>query len=214
MVSLGLAGVPPTQALAIPAAEWPQFRGGPTHQGSDQPSTITPANVSTLDWAWYADLGTVVSSPAVVGGVVYVGSVDHKLYAFDAAGAINCGGTPKTCEPLWTALTEGDVFSTPAVAGGVVYVGSDDGILFAFDAAGLTNCSGTPTTCGPLWTTPTGAAIQTSPAIVNGVVYVGSNGAVCGGVSGVRSEPPVTQPAGRSVGRRLPAGCRPRPTRE
>jgi outer membrane protein assembly factor BamB len=117
--------------------------------------------------------------PAVVGGVVYVPSVDpgdgaDAVYAFDAAGSTNCSGSPKTCAPLWTAPTGGDVFSPPTVAGGVVYVASDDGNLYAFDAAGNTNCSGSPKTCGPLWT---GSLIgtnqnHTSPAVAGGVVYV------------------------------------------
>ena len=36
------------------------------------------------------------SSPAIVDGTVFMGSLDHKLYAFDAAGKTNCGGTPTT----------------------------------------------------------------------------------------------------------------------
>ena len=81
------------------------------------------------------------SSPAVAGGVVYVGTEsvgeDHNLYAFDAAGSTNCAGTPKTCTPLWVATMGSVVYSSPAVAGGVVYVGSENGLLYAFDAAGV-----------------------------------------------------------------------------
>jgi hypothetical protein len=74
----------------------------------------------------------VFSSPAVVNGVVFVGSGDGKLYACAAAGNTNCSGTPKTCTPLWTAPTGGAVQSSPSVANGVVYVGSGDGKLYAF----------------------------------------------------------------------------------
>jgi hypothetical protein len=74
----------------------------------------------------------VQSSPAVANGVVYVGSEDTKLYAFDAAGTTNCSGTPKTCNPLFTAATGGGVDSSPAVANSVVYVGSGDHKLYAF----------------------------------------------------------------------------------
>jgi len=77
--------------------------------------------------------GAVHSSPAVAEGVVYVGSDDGKLYAFDAAGVTGC--TAGVCTPLWTATTGSKVQSSPAVAEGVVYVGSDDGKLYAFDAA-------------------------------------------------------------------------------
>ena len=92
------------------------------------------------------------SSPAVANGVVYVGSDDDKLYAFDAAGKTNCNSMTQSCNPLWTATTGGAVGSSPAVANGVVYVGSGDDKLYAFDAAGKTNCTGTPISCAPLWT--------------------------------------------------------------
>ncbi len=100
----------------------------------------TPKTCSPL---WTATLGTTTSdsSPAVVGGVVYVGSNDSKLYAFDANGNTNCSGVPKTCSPLWTAATPNPFnFSSPAVANGVVYAGSSD--LEAFDANGTTQLLG------------------------------------------------------------------------
>ena len=65
-------------------------------------------------------------------GVVYGGSDEGKLYAFDAAGTSGCAGNPKTCQPLWNSVTGDDVESSPAVANGVVYVGSDDHKLYAF----------------------------------------------------------------------------------
>jgi hypothetical protein len=82
---------------------------------------------------WSATTGNIVfSSPAVANGVVYVGSNDHNLYAFDAAGVTNCSGTPTTCTPLLAATTGGFVTSSPAVANGVVYAGSDDHKLYAY----------------------------------------------------------------------------------
>jgi outer membrane protein assembly factor BamB len=106
----------------------------------------------------------LVSSPAVVGGRVYVGSYDGKVYAFDAAGC----GSP-TCLPLWTGQTGGPVDSSPAVAGGVVYVGSTDGAVYAFPAAG---CGAAE--CSPLWRGQTGGSIDiASPTVVGGKVLVG-----------------------------------------
>ena len=116
----------------------------------------------------------VVSSPAVVNGVVYVGSFDHNLYAFDAAGVTGCSGTPKICSPLWTAPTRSQIWSSPAVVNGIVYVGSNDDNLYAFDAGSSANCAATPKICSPLWTSPTGGGVVSSPAVANGVVYVGS----------------------------------------
>jgi outer membrane protein assembly factor BamB len=132
----------------------------------------------TCNPLWTAPIGaSTISSAAVANSVVYIGSEDHNLYAFDAAGNTNCSGSPKTCTPLWTAPTGGNVDSSPAVVNGVVYVGADDHNLHAFDAAGNTNCSGSPKTCAPLWTAPIGGigVVFWSPAVANGVVYVSSD---------------------------------------
>jgi outer membrane protein assembly factor BamB len=56
----------------------------------------------------------------VANGVVYVGSFDSKLYAFDAL-------TGKT---LWLTSTNSRIFfSSPTVANGVLYIGSQDNKL-------------------------------------------------------------------------------------
>src|ERR1035441_8293892 len=74
---------------------------------------------------WSAAAGNYVqSSPAVANGVVYLGSADNNLYAFNAA----------TGQRIWTAGTYRSVLSSPAVANGVVYVGSDDAKVYAFTA--------------------------------------------------------------------------------
>jgi len=100
----------------------------------------------------------------VAHGLVFVGSDDDKLYAFDAAG---CGQS--TCSSVWTATTGDWVESSPAVAYGMVFVGSDDHNVYAFDAA-----------TGALeWVVPTGDQLTlASPAVANGVVYMGGNDGV------------------------------------
>jgi len=125
---------------------------------------LTSTNVSGLvpDWTFTSG-GFVDSSPTVANGMVYVGSDDHRLYAFNAS----CGNA--SCSPLWTAATGGIMRSSPAIANGMVYVGSDDGKLYALNAAGCGNAS-----CSPLWTAATGDIIRSSPVVVNGIVYVGS----------------------------------------
>jgi len=97
--------------------------------------------------------GGVVSSPAVVDGVVYVGSLDSYVYAVDVA----------TKEQLWRFETGDKVFSSPAVVDGVVYVGSLDNYLYALDAA----------TGQQRWSFVSGGWTS-SPAVVDGVVYIGS----------------------------------------
>ena len=132
---------------------------------SGTPKTCTPI------WSSVATGGVMDSSPTVVGGVVYVGDNDGKLYAF----AVGCASGGGTCSPLWTGATVGFIAKAPAVANGKVYVGSSDGKLYAFDAAGVTGCSGVPIACLPLWTGATGGSIWSSPAVDGGVVYVGDN---------------------------------------
>ena len=142
--------------------------------GSDAHCSGTPR---VCDPLWTAATnGAVHSSPAVSGSTVYVGSDDGKLYAFDATGSdADCSGTPRVCDPLWTATTNGAVRSSPAVANGVVYVGSDDGNVYAYDARGQVNCSAQSKTCTPLWSASTGGAVKSSPAVANGFLYVGSD---------------------------------------
>jgi outer membrane protein assembly factor BamB len=117
---------------------------------------------------WQGDAGPqsiLQSSPAVVGGRVYIGSFDGKLYAFDAAG---CGAA--LCRPLWTGTTGDHIESSPTVSGNTVFVGSNDGNLYAFPAGG---CGAS--TCAPLWVGPTGETIfDSTPAVANGTVYIGS----------------------------------------
>jgi glucose dehydrogenase len=73
--------------------------------------------------AWsYKTNGAVYSSPAVVGGFVFVGSEDNNVYCLNA---IN--GTQ-----VWNYTTGNEVLSSPAVVNGVVYVGSEDGKIYAF----------------------------------------------------------------------------------
>ena len=64
------------------------------------------------------------SSPAVVDGVVYVGSEDHLLYAVDAESG----------KLRWRYHMLYPVRSSPTVVDGVVYVGSEG--FYAVDAAG------------------------------------------------------------------------------
>jgi outer membrane protein assembly factor BamB len=63
----------------------------------------------------------VPSIPAVVDGVVYVGSHARRVHAIDA----------ETGARRWEHATAGTVSGSPAVFSGVLYVGGDDGRLYA-----------------------------------------------------------------------------------
>lgn len=127
--------------------------------------------------------GATTSSPAVANGIVYVGTSNSGLYAFNATGSANCSAAAagRVCAPLWHAPAAGPIGGTPAVAGGVVYTVSAAGTLSAFDAAASGSCPGTGTaaTCtrAPLWTSGPGKGGYTtssSPTVANGVVYFSS----------------------------------------
>jgi len=62
-----------------------QFGFDAQHSGfNPYESELSPATVATLVQAWTATTGSAIgySSPAVANGVVYAGSTDDKLYAF------------------------------------------------------------------------------------------------------------------------------------
>jgi outer membrane protein assembly factor BamB len=67
------------------------------------------------------------SAPAVANGVVFVGSKNGRVYAFDADG---CAAA--TCEPVWSKLTNGEVESSPAVSNGRLVVGSLGNSVYFF----------------------------------------------------------------------------------
>ena len=105
------------------------------------------------------NMNVVLSSPAVVDGVVYTGSNERYVRALDMRRNIEDDWD------LWEYETGGEVMSSPAIMNGVVYVGSNDGRVYALNAA----------TGRPRWTRATGGPVISSPAVVNGVVYVGSH---------------------------------------
>jgi outer membrane protein assembly factor BamB len=148
------------------------------HSGHSGDTSISEGQARSMLPHWTGlTTGYIRSSPAVAKGVIYVGSADGKLYAFD--GSTNCSGVPKKCSEVWAGDTSSSFYieSSPAVANGVVYVASGgNGKLFAFDAAGPSSghCSGG--LCEPLWSVPLGGGIVSSAAVYNGVVYIGAVG--------------------------------------
>ena len=157
-------------AKGTPSQDWPMFRNGPAHLGTNTETHLAYSNVPFLKVAWTASYPLKIyagGSPSVAGGVVYVGQDDARLYAYP----VGCATGGGTCAPIWTAKTGGYIESTPAISNGVVYVGSDDNYLYAF-AVGCASGGGT---CTPIWKGATdGGVITSSPVVANGVVYIGS----------------------------------------
>ncbi|NTW00533.1 MAG: PQQ-binding-like beta-propeller repeat protein [Oscillochloris sp.] len=111
----------------------------------------------------------VRSSPAVSGGMLFVGCYDTNLYALDATRG----------EFRWKYATEGGISSSPAVWQDNVIVGSEDGALYAFDMRR-----------GSLrWTFRTGKPIRSSPRVEERLIFVGSDDQHIYAIDGMRGTP-------------------------
>jgi outer membrane protein assembly factor BamB len=154
------------------------------------------------------DVRSILSSPAVSDGVVYVGSRDACLYAVDAAkGTLRWihdyakdGGPWAISSPavrgqlvymgtadghfvdalrasdgqeVWRFGMPSRVWSSPVVAGSELYVTNQSGGIYAVDVA-----SGKES-----WHFQTRSSTHSSPAVGDGIAYFGSND---GGVYAIR----------------------------
>src|SRR5690242_17547446 len=103
--------------------DWPQFRFDSLHNGNQRfESVLSKKNISSAGLLWQGDLGgelVDMSSPAVAGGVVYIGEFDGNFVAYSADG---CGNSLCSA-PLWSAQLA-EIDDSPTVANGIVYIGS------------------------------------------------------------------------------------------
>ena len=154
--------------------DWPQFRFDRLHNGDQRfESTLDKKNVPSAGLLWQGDLGgelVDMSSPAVVGGVVYIGEFDGNFVAYSADG---CGGS-FCSNPLWSAQLA-EIDDSPAVANGIVYIGSQTSFndaslkLNALNAAGCGN-----PVCAPLWQGDAGSVYSSSsPTVWKDRVFIG-----------------------------------------
>ena len=67
--------------------------------------------------------GSVSSTPAIAGELVYVGSDDGFIYGYLLA----C--RPGVCNASWASGLRGPVSASPSVSDGAVYVASEDGTI-------------------------------------------------------------------------------------
>jgi outer membrane protein assembly factor BamB len=109
-------------SLSISAQDAAMFRGDLQHTGVYDAAGVPKLN--GVKWKFHTG-GRVISSPAVVNGVAYVGSTDGNVYALEAGS-----GSLK-----WKFETKSWEVSSPAVVSGVVYFLSYDSHLYALDAA-------------------------------------------------------------------------------
>ncbi|HET7453441.1 MAG TPA: PQQ-binding-like beta-propeller repeat protein [Thermoanaerobaculia bacterium] len=155
------------------AHDWPKYCADDGMTGvAAAERSISPATAPSFASLWTATLpGSIASSPAVVGGRVYVGDWSGLEWAFDAdtGAAIAHSDLGTTSAPQCNPPNIG-ITSAAAVQNGVVYVaGGDDG-FYALDAKTLET----------LWKTRMGDNSPgggyygwCSPAVLDGVVYQG-----------------------------------------
>lgn len=103
------------------AQDAPMFRGNLQHTGVYNATGVP--RLTGIKWKFHTN-GRVISSPAVVDGVAYVGSTDCNLYAIDVISGVQ----------KWKFETKGWVVSSPAVTAGTVYFESYDSNFYAVDA--------------------------------------------------------------------------------
>ena len=130
---------------------WPMFHHDLNHTGYS--TSKAPKTNQTL-WS-YTTGSSVLSSPAVVDGRVYVGSADSKVYCLNVS----------TGSLIWSYATGNwlDV-SSPAVVDGKVYIGSMDRKVYCLNVS----------TGSLIWNYTTGGYVDSSPAVVDGKVFIGS----------------------------------------
>jgi len=130
--------------------------------------TCLYANNGSIIWSYTTDNIIYYSSPAVFNNMVFIGSIDCKLYCLDAIYG----------DLIWSYTTGGYIESSPAVADGKVLIGSMDKNVYCFDLSGDLS-----------WKYTTGDLVVSSPAVANGKVYIGSydNKLYC---FGLKNSPP------------------------
>lgn len=102
-------------------AQAAMFHGDAMHRGVY--GEVTFLNFGRVKWKFKTN-GKIFSSPAVAGGVAYIGSEDSNVYAVDTTDG----------SERWRFHTKGPVSSSPAVWNGKVYFLSFDGSFYALDA--------------------------------------------------------------------------------
>jgi outer membrane protein assembly factor BamB len=143
--------------------DWSMYANDPLHTASGW----GPTNLEKL-WSKTIGDGYLGSSPSFSGGIGYIGSSDHKIYAFNAT----------TGDKIWNYSTNYIIQSTPAIVDGKVYTGADDGNVYCLDATtgGLnwkTQLSNKPVTNLGFGYSGTGG--PPSPILVDNNLYIAAN---------------------------------------
>ncbi|MFC4811955.1 PQQ-binding-like beta-propeller repeat protein [Paenibacillus sp. GCM10023250] len=149
-------------AADVPAqgADWPMFHGNAQHTG-EAIDALAPD--LQLAWSRLTEGTILTSSPAVVGGSVYIGTRDENGTEQNSVLALDL----QTGDKKWSFKPDAQIQSSPAVENGIVYASSIRGTLYALDAKKGKK----------LWEKTIGQAdvnrawMYYSPTVADGVVY-------------------------------------------
>jgi len=98
--------------------------------------------------------GSVVGSPCIGNGIVYVGNLSGTI----------CGVDLHSGAPRWQFDAGAGVYASPSFADNKVFIGTTGGMMYALDAI-----TGTL-----VWKTDLGSVINSSAVIAGNVLYVGT----------------------------------------
>jgi outer membrane protein assembly factor BamB len=169
----------------IRGTDWPMYMHDAEHTGRASCSSIDSTNVSTLRERFKVPVnGRVNSQPAIVGGRIYVGTMDATgtgiggvLYKINLSTGVIEGTFTVDDGP---ARQGKGIACTPAVVDGKVYFSAVNGKVYCVDAATMTQdwvvnlrkqdlAHNQPVDHGADYATG-----WSSPVVVNGFLYVGS----------------------------------------
>ena len=126
------------------------------HDASHSGTANGQAPTNSVQLLWNATvMDSVVSSPALADGNVFVGCNDGAIYCHSAS-------TGKLVWFFYQNKTE--MLSSPAINDGYVYVGCNNGNLYTLNE----------TNGNEIWNYATGGWVGSSPAVADGAVYFGS----------------------------------------
>jgi outer membrane protein assembly factor BamB len=131
-------------------------RDGIAYLGTNE-DLVYAVDLATREFVWaepFHSQGWAWGAPAVDAERLYIGSMDHHVYALDRA----------TGTALWTFNTSGAIPGPVALADGVVYLGSVDQKVYAVDAA----------TGQLVWEHSVDHWVMGQPLVLDGYVYVAS----------------------------------------
>ena len=186
LASAPAAAQPPPPSVTQAGADWTAYLHDASHSSFNAAATsITPSNIGALQpvWRWIVPASpntgktTLLASPTVSNGVVYIGAEDGYFFAVDEATRQVLWSDflglslPTTCPGIQGIIATATVANDPVTGNPTVYVFGADGNLYALDAA----------TGAVVWKSVVDTPSKTvndyyswsSPLVANGDVYIG-----------------------------------------